>query len=86
MSDNNTLYAAMVAAIIVLVLIWNGQRSGAKMPFPPGPKGLPFLGNILDIPGDVPIWQTFTTVAEKFSMSPPTLSFLNSLLKQPSLR
>ena len=87
MSDNNALYATMLGAIVLLALIWNGRRSGAKMPFPPGPKRLPLLGNALDVPRDVPIWRTFTAVAKKFSMCSILVFYSpNTLLKRPTRR
>ena len=82
MNDNNTLYATTLGAIAVLALVWNGRRSGTKPPFPPGPKRLPLLGNLLDVPRGIPIWQTFTTVAKKFGMYPLALYFPSTLLKR----
>jgi hypothetical protein len=70
MTDNNVLYFTPLCAVVVLAFIWNGRRTGTKLPFPPGPRGLPLLGNVLDIPRDIPIWRTFTTMAKKFSMCP----------------
>ena len=37
------------------------------MPYPPGPKGYPVIGNVLDIPQDVPLWKALMSMAEKYS-------------------
>jgi len=36
--------------------------------YPPGPKGYPILGNVLDLIQDVPIWETLTSLANRHSM------------------
>ena len=84
MSD--ALYVATLCAVVFLALRWNGRRSGTKIPLPPGPKRLPLLGNILDVPRSIPVWQTFAAVAKKFSMYPLALCFPNTLLNKPIRR
>ena len=37
-----------------------------KLPYPPGPKGLPLIGNILDVPRGMHIWEGFTRMAEAY--------------------
>jgi len=44
-------------------------RNRSKLPYPPGPKGLPLIGNVLDLPRDIPIWEGFTKVAEMYRAS-----------------
>jgi hypothetical protein len=37
---------------------------GAR-PYPPGPKGYPLIGNLLDFPVGVPLWEGLTDVAKQ---------------------
>ena len=41
-------------AFVVLAVVWIKQLLGARssLPLPPSPKGLPVLGNLLDLAGD----------------------------------
>ncbi|KAF7343507.1 hypothetical protein MSAN_01971000 [Mycena sanguinolenta] len=51
-------------AILVFTLRWRDQRS--RLPLPPGPKGLPILGNLLDIPADRP-WEAYYRWSKEFN-------------------
>ena len=75
--DDKVFYVASVFVATSLALIWKRKHSGSKLSLPPGPKGLPLLGNLLDIPKDVPIWLSFTSIAQKFSMYQFRPSFLD---------
>lgn len=52
---------ALVAATAVLVSKKNKQR----LPYPPGPAGLPIIGNMLDMPNDVP-WETYAQWGKEY--------------------
>ena len=74
-TNYKVFYVASLCVAASLALFWKRKRSGSKLPFPPGPKGLPLLGNVLDIQKDVPIWLAFMSLAQKFSMYPFRPSF-----------
>ena len=38
--------------------------------YPPGPKGYPILGNVLDLPQNVPIWKTLTSLTNRHGTLP----------------
>ena len=68
MSDDKILYAAsLCAAASLAVVVWRWQRSGTRPPYPPGPKGYTFIGSVLDVPRDEPIWKGFGSIARKYS-------------------
>ena len=76
MRDEKTLIAASlcVAASLALALKWRSNRG--RPPYPPGPKGYPLIGNILDLPKDIPVWQAFISLGRKFSKCPFCFFFL----------
>lgn len=57
-----------VTAVSVVVLTRyfgsRGSPNRSTLPYPPGPKGLPLIGNMLDLPRDTPIWEGFAQIAE----------------------
>nr|CAJ00405.1 putative CyP450 monooxygenase [Pleurotus sapidus] len=50
------LSSLAIAALLVVVRHYANKR--LSLPFPPGPKPLPVLGNVLDIPSKAP-WKTY---------------------------
>lgn len=48
MNGSSILYTGALALLVYFIFKHIQQRS--KGPLPPGPKGLPLLGNILDLP------------------------------------
>lgn len=56
--------AYAVVAIVVSFLL--GKRRNSKVPYPPGPKGLPVIGNLLDIPATRQ-WLTYAKWSREYS-------------------
>ncbi|KAK0501168.1 cytochrome P450 [Armillaria luteobubalina] len=57
------IFIVFVGLITAWYLFRRTRRSTA--PFPPGPKGLPFIGNLLDMPSEKE-WLTFAKWGEKY--------------------
>ena len=86
MGEAKTLLAASLCAAASLALVLKWRRNRSKPPYPPGPKGYPLIGNVLDVPQDIPIWQAFVPLAQKSSKYPSHLSLENTQLKVPSIQ
>jgi len=67
MGDNTMLYAASICAAASLGLVLRWKSNGNRPPYPPGPRGYPLIGSVLEIPRDVPVWKGFIVMAEKLS-------------------
>lgn len=57
--SNPTVLAVIAAAGLAIALVKRLSSRSNELPYPPGPKPLPFLGNIRDIPLVNP-WITYT--------------------------
>ena len=44
--------------VICLTVLRGSRRNSKRLPYPPGPKGYPVIGNLLDAPTDKP-WLTY---------------------------
>ena len=66
MSSDKSLFVASICAAASFALVWKWRRNRDRPPRPPGPKGYPIIGNSLDMPRDIPIWQAFMPMAQRF--------------------
>jgi hypothetical protein len=58
-------YFAGTAAGLFVFYVYKRQSARGSLPLPPGPKPLPVIGNLLDIPKDNE-WQTFQAWNERY--------------------
>ena len=73
MARVNLLYVlpiVLIAASIVYNRLKRRKRS-RSFPLPPGPKGLPIIGNVLDIPRDIPLWEASLALGRRYSQFTP---------------
>lgn len=63
--SNTTVIAVIAAAGLVFALVRRLSSRGKELLYPPGPKPLPLLGNIRDIPLVSP-WFTYTEWRKKY--------------------
>lgn len=65
----NTLdYAPYYALAVIVITLLLRKKWSLKLPYPPGPKGLPLIGNIQDIPSSQE-WLTYARWGREFSQS-----------------
>ncbi|PPQ96376.1 hypothetical protein CVT26_004978 [Gymnopilus dilepis] len=55
----------VATAFVTALFIYLRNASYRQMPYPPGPKGLPLLGNLLDLPR-TSAWETYERWSKKF--------------------
>ncbi|KIY70825.1 cytochrome P450 [Cylindrobasidium torrendii FP15055 ss-10] len=75
------LYLALLVVAGVLFALWVGSLR--RLPKPPGPRGLPLLGNVFDIPSGR-TWEGFARMGERYgplislSLGPVTMVIANT--------
>ena len=63
MIDATIIYPLLFSAFALAVV---KKWRGSALPYPPGPKGYPILGNALDLIMSVPIWEGITSLANRY--------------------
>lgn len=66
MADTFVLFSLLLC-LFILALARKWKRPA--LPYPPGPKGYPILGNVLDLPMTAPIWENITTLSNRYGTS-----------------
>ncbi|EKM54990.1 uncharacterized protein PHACADRAFT_119876 [Phanerochaete carnosa HHB-10118-sp] len=74
-----TILQSLAGLTIILLVRWAAQRREQKRKgsHPPGPPGLPLLGNLLDMP-DNPSWTTYIRWSEEYDSDILRLNVLGS--------
>lgn len=67
MAQTYTVAAGLAAFVVALRFYVNGRFVKSKLPLPPGPKRLPLIGNLLDMPRTLE-WQTYHRWAKELSV------------------
>ena len=65
MIDVSVLYP-LLFGVFILALVRKWKRP--TLPYPPGPKGYPILGNVLDLNMSVPLWEDITSLTNRYGM------------------
>lgn len=72
-TDTYSTIAVLTAAVIVVglgiqYLTTDKNYNPKHLPLPPGPKPMPFIGNVLDMPQDQP-WLKFKEWSKQYGTS-----------------
>lgn len=69
MAINHAVGVVLASLLALLLLKYLRVRKPKSLPLPPGPKGLPFVGNISDLPPpEVPEFQHWLQHKEKYGL------------------
>ena len=60
--------------LVVRTITTRSSRNPHRLPLPPGPKGLPLLGNVFQLPQSIP-WEGYGKLSKEYG---------NSLLSLPA--
>jgi hypothetical protein len=65
--DSKTHFLTLLVSVSVWVFIVRAIRRRRTHPFPPGPKGLPFFGNLFQL--SLTPWKEFEAWKQKYGKS-----------------
>jgi hypothetical protein len=63
------LVAGLGLVLLVRGIAARAKRNPRRLPLPPGPKGLPLLGNIFQFPQAVP-WEGYDRLCKEYGAPP----------------
>ncbi|KAF9646708.1 cytochrome P450 [Thelephora ganbajun] len=80
MARVNLFYALPIVLITASIVYrkLKQRRRSRSFPLPPGPKGLPVIGNVLDIPRGLPLWEGSLVLGRRYNTD---ILYLNLLGK-----
>ena len=59
-------FTIFIAFLVVLLAFVRNKQKNSRLPLPPGPPKLPFIGNILSFPSSFE-WEMFHQWSKKYS-------------------
>ena len=68
MSDWTTIGTLALGCLVVLYIGRHALRDRTSYPFPPGPPGVPWVGNVVGLDTDAP-WITYAKWARTYGRS-----------------
>ncbi|KAF9653254.1 CyP450 monooxygenase [Thelephora ganbajun] len=71
------LGVTLLAVVASLFLVYRRRRN-SRWPYPPGPKGYPVIGNVLDVPQGVPLWKAAMSMGEIYNSDVVYLNLLGA--------
>lgn len=63
---STTLGISTAILVIYLVKAFLDRRARKGYPLPPGPLGLPLIGNLLDVPREEAAWFAYENMGKKY--------------------
>ena len=74
---DTTVIASGAASLIALLLIWSLKTKSSRLPLPPGPRRIPFFGNIFAVDFVYP-YLTYTQWGHKYGLSSNLFNILKT--------
>jgi len=64
----NAIDCLALSLFFYLLIAFRDHRRRRGLPYPPGPPSLPIIGNLFDIPKEVP-WTAYADMAKKYGIA-----------------
>ncbi|KAF9064461.1 cytochrome P450 [Rhodocollybia butyracea] len=79
MFNFDSMHALALLFLTSVLVLWARSRKDSRpYPLPPGPKKLPILGNLFDIPRKGFIWLDYMEMCRKYALSENSIIILDS--------